>query len=115
MHAGVGIEHANPTAGLMERLQSVSFRGGKDNVGAVTPLEDTGDEDGAGDDGPETLSLPENANENGVNNSNGGASAGNGGAGGDGAPGGLVVAGDVVSNARAVSVLNATLVRVSVR
>src|SRR3989344_5589398 len=98
--ATVGIEHSNTASNLSARLLFASTRGGMPDE--VPPPQD---ESGA-------LSLPENANENGVDNANGGATTGNGGDGGNAAPGGLIKAGSAVSNANAVNVLNVVLVRI---
>ena len=98
--ATVGIEHSNTASNLSARLLSASTHGGKPDE--VPPPQD---ESGA-------LSLPESANENGVDNANGGATTGSGGNGGNAAPGGLIRAGSAVSSAHAVNMLNVVLVRI---
>src|SRR3989344_5582132 len=113
--ATVGIEHSNTASNLSPRWLFASTHGGmpedvspQQNGGA----EDDGDEVPPPQDESGTFSLPENANENGVDNANGGATTGNGGDGGNAAPGGLIRAGSAVSNANAVNVLNVVLVRI---
>ena len=98
--ATVGIEHSNTASNLSARLLFASTQGG--NPDEAPPPQD---ESGA-------LSLPESANENGVDNTNGGASSGDGGAGGNAGDGGIVRAGDVVTKAHAVNMLNVVLVRI---
>src|SRR3989344_744196 len=98
--ATVGIEHSNTASNLSARLLFASTHGGKPDE--VPPPQD---ESGA-------LSLPESANENGVDNANGGATTGSGGDGGHAAPGGLIRAGSAVSSAHAVNMLNVVLVRI---
>ena len=98
--ATVGIEHSNTASNLSARLLFASTHGGKPDE--VPPPQD---ESGA-------LSLPESANENGVDNANGGATTGSGGNGGNAAPGGLIRAGSAVSSAHAVNMLNVVLVRI---
>ena len=124
LRAATGIEHANEESDLVSRLLIVSRHGGKpevlevpDDLPSQVPENNGGDGSGSDEDdngitdGP-PVQNPENGGSDENNNENGGASSGNGGHGGNASNGGLVRAGDTVSKAHSINVLNATLVRI---
>lgn len=102
-----GLTNATSTSNLLEHLTFASSRGGRaEEVPPPNANTDSGDE---GETTP-----PENANENAAGG-NGGGQSGNGGNGGSSAGGGLVRAGSVVTNSKAVNVINTNIVRISSR
>ena len=115
-----GILNSNLASDLLSHLTLASARGGRPEE---TPPENANSNSGgnssvdqhdgaSGQDGDGAGA----AAGNGANN--GGATAGNGGDGGDGgnsSPGGLVRAGNVVSNATALNMINVNIVRISLR
>lgn len=126
-----GIAHANPASDLLAHLTFASTRGGRpDEVPPANGNQgnndgaETGGNTAAGGEGvqgsnpstPSTGSGQASSEQAGSGSSNnGGASSGNGGDGGSASPGGLVRAGNVVSNATALNMLNVNIVRISSR
>lgn len=82
----MGSSHTTATSGLMGRLQFASTQG--------TPHEDTPSSQGTTG-----------------SNTNGGVTTGVGGNGGDAAQGGVIRAGNVVSHAHALTILNTVVIR----
>jgi len=114
-----GTLNSNLASDLLSHLTLASARGGRpeetppENANSNSGGNSSGDQhDGAsGQDGGAGAAAGNDAN-------NGGATAGNGGDGGDGgnsSPGGLVRAGNVVSNATTLNMINVNIVRISLR
>ena len=85
--ATIALSHATTISRLMSHLQFASGQGGQ----------------------PEIIPLAQN---NAGGNANGGAQGGSGGNGGDAAQGGLIRAGDAVSHAHALTILNTVVIRI---
>ena len=126
LRAGTGATNANFASSILSRLSFASTRGGQS---ANVPPEDSEDSNSGeqsaggetgtnGDAGAQDVGSPSPASGGG---NNGGAQAGNGGNGADGgaggsaSTGGLVRAGDVVSNANAVNMINVNIIRITTR
>jgi len=115
-----GTVHASPSSNLLSHLTFASLRGGQPEE--TPPANDnsntggsTSSEQSDGENGADATSA---GGDGGNGGNNGGTTAGNGGNGGDGGgadPGGLVRAGNVVSNANALNMLNVNVIRITTR
>ncbi|MBI5470134.1 hypothetical protein HY968_02315 [Candidatus Kaiserbacteria bacterium] len=114
-----GIVHANLASDLLAHLTLASTRGGRPDDTPPSHSNAGGNDGNTNEpsqNNPNAIPVNPNGdgNENG-NDNNGGPSSGNGGNGGNASPGGLVRAGSVVTNATALNVINANIVRISLR